>query len=60
MGIEVFVIAPNGTMNEDVLAEAEDVFFNREEAEAAAKEVSPHAKVFVAVTTLYSQDFTEA
>lgn len=60
MGIEVFVIAPNGILNEDVLENAEDVFFNQEDAETAAKKVGPHAKVFRAVTEFYAGDFTEA
>lgn len=59
MEIAVFIIAPNGILTDGMVTDPEtEFFFNWQDAEDAAKEIGPNAKVFQAVTTFHADDFS--
>ena len=59
MEIAVFIVAPNGILTDEMVTDPEtEFFFNWQEADDAAKETSPPAKVFQAVTLFFVEDFS--
>lgn len=59
MEIAVFVVAPNGVLTDDMVADSEtEIFFDQQDADDAAKEIGPNAKVFLAVTLFFKENFT--
>lgn len=59
MEIAVFIVAPNGVITDELVTDPEtEVFFNWQDADDAAKESGPDAKVFSAVTTFYAAEFS--
>lgn len=59
MEIAVFIVAPNGIVTDELVSDPEtEGFFNWQDADDAAKEIGPEAKVFSAVTTFYAEDFS--
>lgn len=59
MEIAVFIVAPNGTITDELVADPEtEVFFDWQDADDAAKECGGEAKAFSAVTTFYAAEFS--
>lgn len=59
MEIAIFIVAPNGIVTDELVADPEtEVFFNWQDADDAAKAIGSDAKVFSAVTTFYAEEFS--
>lgn len=59
MEIAVWIVAPNGYFDEEVLEDPDTAFFfNEDDALSAAEDTGPSAKVFMATTTFDVGDFS--
>jgi hypothetical protein len=58
MEIAVWIIAPDGIITDEIVGDSEtELFFNWQDADDAAKEAGPNAKVFQATTSFCTEDF---